>query len=226
MQEFLGFHFEILSNPRNKNSYIKLTRQGNLIFTYPLRFHNKLEHAKQYIVDNQEALKKHHQRLLKKQDEKQKILQEYLAQYLLRYPNTLRIFDTTYEVSHVNIESLSQILYNKSYSLLHEMANIMRLTFESLRISYAKSYLGQCHGRHIKIDYRNVLCPEYLLRYLIVHELSHIRFPNHSKSFWAEVATYYPNYKAARQEIKSLATKNTEVLQYYHLLPKKLQNHS
>lgn len=40
------------------------------------------------------------------------------------------------------------------------------------------------------------------LDYVIVHELSHLVYPNHSKSFWNVVSKYCPNYKILRNKLK------------------------
>ena len=42
------------------------------------------------------------------------------------------------------------------------------------------------------------------LDYVIVHELSHLIYPNHSKDFWNVVSKYCPNYKIYRKEMKNL----------------------
>lgn len=42
----------------------------------------------------------------------------------------------------------------------------------------------------------------HLIDYVIVHELSHFKHMDHSKYFWAEVGRHFPNYKAARKELK------------------------
>jgi len=39
----------------------------------------------------------------------------------------------------------------------------------------------------------------------VVHELAHLREMNHSPRFWAVVGEFYPDYKAARGELKRLA---------------------
>jgi len=41
------------------------------------------------------------------------------------------------------------------------------------------------------------------LDYVIVHELSHFIYPNHSKTFWLLVAKYYPRYKEVRKALKN-----------------------
>ena len=40
------------------------------------------------------------------------------------------------------------------------------------------------------------------LDYVIVHELSHFIYPNHSRDFWSLVGKYYPNYKECRKMLK------------------------
>ena len=40
-----------------------------------------------------------------------------------------------------------------------------------------------------------------VLRYLMVHELSHLRHMNHSARFWAEVARHEPHWKALDREL-------------------------
>ena len=41
------------------------------------------------------------------------------------------------------------------------------------------------------------------LDYVIVHELSHFIYPNHSKDFWSLVGKYYPDYKKIRKNLKN-----------------------
>lgn len=41
------------------------------------------------------------------------------------------------------------------------------------------------------------MAPEWVLDYIIVHELCHLIHFNHSKDFWNEVRKYIPNYEEA-----------------------------
>lgn len=43
------------------------------------------------------------------------------------------------------------------------------------------------------------------MTYVIIHELAHLRQPNHSKAFWEIVAVYYPDYKPARSWLRKNA---------------------
>ena len=41
-----------------------------------------------------------------------------------------------------------------------------------------------------------------VIKYVILHELCHIKYMNHSKAFWDLVANYMPNYKEIKKEFK------------------------
>ena len=44
---------------------------------------------------------------------------------------------------------------------------------------------------------------KFALDYVIVHELSHFIYPNHSKDFWTLVGKYYPKYKEVRKYLRT-----------------------
>ena len=68
------------------------------------------------------------------------------------------------------------------------------------------SRLGVCNIKNKNITL-NLELSKYnieALDYVIVHELSHLIHPNHSKEFWILVSKYYPNYKQIRKYLKDI----------------------
>lgn len=66
---------------------------------------------------------------------------------------------------------------------------------------FQKGRFGSCSSRgNISLNCLLVLMPPALMDYVIVHELCHIRHPDHSPAFWNEVAKYCPDYKKLRNE--------------------------
>ncbi|WP_272476324.1 M48 family metallopeptidase [Baekduia alba] len=57
---------------------------------------------------------------------------------------------------------------------------------------------GSCsrHG-HISLNWRLVVMPEHVARYVVVHELVHLRVANHSKSFWRALSAALPDWQEA-----------------------------
>ncbi len=82
-------------------------------------------------------------------------------------------------------------------------------TAEELGLSYAKVCIraqktrwGSCSARKVINLNRNLLfLPPSLVRYLFVHELSHIRHMNHSPRFWRLVAKHEPDYRRLDAEL-------------------------
>jgi hypothetical protein len=67
------------------------------------------------------------------------------------------------------------------------------LRFESIRyVTNQNHRFGSCTPSHgtIRLSDRLKRAPEWVLDYVIVHELAHLIHPNHSAAFWAAVGVY------------------------------------
>ncbi len=82
-----------------------------------------------------------------------------------------------------------------------------RLGFTGIRTSLfdAHGRWGSCtpQRKAIRYSWRLILAPTSVLTYLVAHEVSHLRHPDHSPRFWAEVAGLYGDCKAARKWLKT-----------------------
>jgi len=72
-----------------------------------------------------------------------------------------------------------------------------------IRLSNAKSRWGSCHpGGRVRLNWRLIQMPPDLIDYVVVHELAHLREPNHSPSFWRWVAGVLPDYEQRRRTLR------------------------
>lgn len=80
--------------------------------------------------------------------------------------------------------------------LVEEYAAQMNVRPTALSITKAEKRFGSCSsGGHICFSYRLVEYPEDAIRYVIIHELAHMKELNHSPRFWAIVKQFCPDYK-------------------------------
>jgi predicted metal-dependent hydrolase len=62
---------------------------------------------------------------------------------------------------------------------------------------------GSCSTRGtLSFNWRLIMAPPDVLDYVVVHELAHMKERNHSKSFWAVVQKYCPDYLKHRAWLK------------------------
>ena len=61
------------------------------------------------------------------------------------------------------------------------------------------------HGssnKNITINLKLAKKEEEVIEYVIVHEMCHLKYMNHSKEFWRLVENYIPEYKKYRASLK------------------------
>lgn len=90
---------------------------------------------------------------------------------------------------------------------LNEYAARMGIAPPPLALTSARSRWGSCsqHGG-IRLNWRLIHLPLHLIDYVVAHELAHLIEMNHSPAFWAEVEKLYPDWRAARAELKQRTT--------------------
>jgi predicted metal-dependent hydrolase len=59
---------------------------------------------------------------------------------------------------------------------------------------------GNCSAlRNLSFNWRLVLAPDYVLRYIVTHEAVHLAIPDHSAKFWLTVQSLCPDSEKAKQ---------------------------
>ncbi len=191
----------------NKNTYLRF-KDGKIVVTT-----NRLVTKRQIeklLQDNEGAIIR-----MINQYQKRKVKEEDANFYLFG-----RQYDIIYGLDETEIID-NKIFTKDSKSLNKFLTKYITSKFEerlyywydkftqdiprpSLRIRKMKTRWGVCNTKTKVITLNTELLkyPERCLDYVVVHELSHLIHPNHSKSFWKVVESYYPNYKEVRKELR------------------------
>ncbi len=70
--------------------------------------------------------------------------------------------------------------------------------FSTLQVKQWRRKWGSCDSKGVvSLNWRLLLAPAWVADYVVVHELAHLRYMNHSANFWQLVAQTYPQYKLA-----------------------------
>jgi predicted metal-dependent hydrolase len=63
---------------------------------------------------------------------------------------------------------------------------------------------GSCSsGRSLSFSWRLILAPDFVLDYVVAHEVAHLREMNHSPRFWAHVRTLVPDIDKPQDWLKA-----------------------
>jgi predicted metal-dependent hydrolase len=106
--------------------------------------------------------------------------------------------------SKLLIEHLSYLLENYIEMQVKHYCKLMALPLpHQIKIRIYKRRWGSCNSkRELTFNLLLVGAPKYVIDYVIVHELAHLTYLNHSRAFWAQVERFFPQYKKATQWLK------------------------
>ncbi len=76
-----------------------------------------------------------------------------------------------------------------------------------LTLRQMKTRWGSCSPKgRITLNTELIKTPPACIDYVVLHELCHLRVPNHSPRFWALVEQRMPDYRQLRRQLNGLAT--------------------
>lgn len=65
---------------------------------------------------------------------------------------------------------------------------------------------GSCDGlNNLYFTWKALFCEARDVDYLVVHELSHIRYHNHGPRFWKKVSLFFPDYQECRARMAKMS---------------------
>lgn len=193
----------------NKNTYIRFKNNEIVVTTNYFVSDKKIlaliQQNKSFIEN---AINKSNQKL---EDEGFKL---FGNKYDIVYINTIsKVEIEDNKIYARDIKMLNKYLYDYIYKIYLDRLMLWYDTFSeklppcNLKIRKMTSRWGVCNIKNKNVTL-NLELSHYNIRYLdyvIIHELSHFIYPNHSKDFWLLVAKYCSNYKQIRQEMKDFS---------------------
>ena len=91
-------------------------------------------------------------------------------------------------------------------TLLRLLSGTRRPTSGRVLVRDQKRRWGSCSSDgSIRLNWRLVMLDPALIDYVVVHELAHLRVPNHSPRFWTEVERWIPDSRHRRRQLREAA---------------------
>ena len=75
---------------------------------------------------------------------------------------------------------------------------------KSVKVIDLKHRWASCtHGGKLNFHWKCMMAPMTILDYIVVHELAHLVFPNHTAAFWNEVDKVMPDYQDRKEWLRA-----------------------
>lgn len=83
------------------------------------------------------------------------------------------------------------------------LSGTLEVTYHKITIRRARTRWGSCSDKgNLSFNWKLVMVPETVVDYVIIHELAHLKEPNHSRSFWRLVEEHCPRWREYRAWLK------------------------
>lgn len=124
--------------------------------------------------------------------EAEKIIRTASGLLSVEIDDVILLPDDVTEEDQAELLSCWLVRCGKEYlpELLEEASKDVGIPYKKVQIRLQKGRWGSCSGRGtISLNARLLLLPVEHLHYILLHELAHVRHPNHSASYWDFLTT-------------------------------------
>lgn len=198
-----------ITRKNNKNLYIRVSNELDVNITCPYYYSDKM--ISKIINDNYnditKMIEKQRKRKVNKKDEENCLLGKKIE---VIYKDVKKpIFDNDILIVKDN-DMLNKWYKKKALETfkvyLDEAYDVFEedIPYPKLKVREMKTRWGVNNKKNnsITLNLELIKKDQEYLNYVIVHELSHFVYFDHSKDFWRIVEKYCPDYKRVRKELK------------------------
>lgn len=191
-----------LIREKRRTISLKVEPKGQIVVKAPNR-------ASQAFIDNFIISK---QKWIEKQLHKISKVNDFKNSF--DFNSKLYILGQVYEFAEVDMALIGaskaeiwKYYYRLAANRLTEMAKQMvdstGLSYRTIKLSSSRRVWGSFdRNGNMKLNYKLVILPPELIKYVIIHELCHGKHLNHSKEFWQAVEQYCPEFKKCKKELE------------------------
>lgn len=203
-----GIEYEvILVKKNNKNTYIRVKEDGKIYIT--TNYLVSKNYIKQLLDNNYQTIKKMIERNNIKQ-EKNKSFYFLGKKYDIIIVPTFEIDITEDKIFVKSEDYLNKWLKKQIEKIYKERLDYIynlyqeKIPYPKLRIRKMSTRWGVCNRSNNVVTLNSELIKYGIkqIDYVIVHELSHFIYFDHSKNFWLQVSKYCKDYKEIRKTLK------------------------
>ena len=194
----------VIERKKIKNIYFKIKDDLKLYVSCGYLCSDK--YIEKLLNDNKNSIIRMYNNMLNKVNIKNDV---YYLGSKMKYIYNDKIYIDGLNIYGPSIDIINDYLEKNSLNIFNNRLDRLMIQFEDLpnfrlRTRHMKTRWGVCNKSSMTVTLNTELIHKdvSLIDYVIVHELCHFKYMDHSKNFWKEVERYYPYYKLARKRLK------------------------
>jgi hypothetical protein len=215
--------FEVQRGTKSKNTYITVERDKGVVVKTPENLSNEeinrfVKKKAAWIVKKLEALGSSNEYGEVRTGSRLfylgksyyvELIQEEIHEYIdVKFIHSKFKIYIPPQVDQIKINESIEHFYRqraqeKITTLVSKWSKLMNLLPEHIGFKKSNTKWGSCSERNrLTFNPEVMKLSSSLIEYVVVHEMAHITYKNHSKEFWSEVRKYMSDYSSKEEELK------------------------
>ena len=120
-------------------------------------------------------------------------------------PNKFKNMENTKIVNILMEKMYKQIAEKEIERAMEKTRILLNIAPEDYKIEKMDKSVAKCDNNIITIDPEIVTYSKDVIDYIVLHEFCHLKYKNHTKSFYNMLKTYMPNYEKIAKELNGMA---------------------
>lgn len=128
---------------------------------------------------------------------------KWIDEHMLKVQSTIDERSKLEKITFEQVKKLADQAVEYIPKRVKYYAEKENFVYNKITIKNLVSRWGSCSTKgNLNFNCLLMLTPDYVIDYIVVHELCHLREMNHSEKFWAEVEKIMPDYQRAELWLK------------------------
>lgn len=128
---------------------------------------------------------------------------KWIDEHMLKVQSTVDERSKLEKITFEQIKELADQAVEYIPKRVKYYAEKENFVYNKITIKNLVSRWGSCSTKgNLNFNCLLMLTPDYVIDYIVVHELCHLREMNHSEKFWAEIEKIMPDYQRAELWLK------------------------